>query len=66
MKTIRAFFAVDNSVNEHTVMGAFWTLVSVGVIVAKACGVESLDSNVLYITLGASLGCFGIGGFKKG
>ena len=65
MGFLKSFFAVDNSVNEQTVNGAFWGAVAVVGWVVKAFGVESISNEMLYMALSASLSSFMISGFKK-
>ena len=59
---MKAFFkkliAVDNSVNEQTVIGLFWTVVALGTGVT-AIFVASAFS-VFVATLSASLLCYGL------
>lgn len=62
---IKSFFAVDNSVNEQSVIGVFWAAVSVVLLVFKLINKETLDTELIYMTLSSSLLAFGIGGFKK-
>ncbi len=64
-KWIKSFFAVDNNVNEQTVMGVFWTIVATTVIVLHVAGVERTELELILTMQGASLLCFGISGFKR-
>ncbi len=64
-KWIKSFFAVDNNVNEQTVMGVFWTIVATAVIVLHVAGVERTELELILTMQGASLLCFGISGFKR-
>ncbi len=64
-KWIKSFFAVDNNVNEQTVMGVFWTIVATTVIILHVAGVERTELELILTMQGASLLCFGISGFKR-
>lgn len=64
MNWLKSFFAVDNEVNEDTVVGTLLLFVAIGGWVAKALGVDAITQEMLYIVFGASLAAFGIGGFK--
>ena len=62
---LKSFFAVDNSVNEQSVIGALWTSVSLVLIVLKLVNKELLETELIYMTLSSALLAFGIGGFKR-
>ena len=66
IKWFTQFLAVDNSVNEHTVNGVYWAAVSTILIGCKVFGIDAVTTEMLYITVGASLASFGIAGFKRG
>jgi hypothetical protein len=53
----RRFIAVDNSINEQTVMGIFWAIVALGTGIASIW-LESFQ--VFVASLSASLLCFGL------
>lgn len=61
----KAFFAVDNTVNEQAVVGFFWTMVSLGLLILKLIFKEIVETELIYMSLSSSLLAFGIGGFKK-
>jgi hypothetical protein len=56
---IKKFFAVDNLVNENTVMGVLFAIV---LIIATFSGVEEAK---YYILAGEVAVFFGLGAFKK-
>ncbi len=62
---IKSFFAVDNNVNEQTVVGVFWTIFSTVAIVLHIVGVRNTELELILTMQGASLLCFGISGFKR-
>ncbi len=64
-KWIKSFFAVDNNVNEQTVMGVFWTILATTGIVLHIVGVKNTELELILTMQGASLLCFGISGFKR-
>ncbi len=64
-KWIKSFFAVDNNVNEQTVVGVFWTILATTGIVPHVVGVKNTELELILTMQGASLLCFGISGFKR-
>ena len=60
----RKFFAVDNEINENTVMGLVSFLIAVGLAVVSIW-VDAVHDNIIYFFLGYSAAAFGIGAFKK-
>lgn len=61
---IKRFIAVDNSVNEQTVIGVFWTVCTFFLLIAYLTPLP-VDIDVIWTTMSASLLAFGIGGFKR-
>ncbi len=64
-KWIKSFFAVDNKVNEQTVVGVFWGGVASILVVLYVMDVGKADLELVLTVLGAQLLCFGISGFKR-
>ena len=60
MKWLKSFFAVDNSVNENTVMGVIFSACLIVSTFSSAVGDEKY-----YILAGLVAMFFGIGAFKK-
>jgi hypothetical protein len=58
-KWLKAYFAVDNNVNEHTVIG---TLFSVALFISIFTGAEY---QVIWTLSGMVLAFFGLGTIKK-
>ena len=61
----KRFFAVDNSINEQSVVGVFWMAVSLALLILKVVGVPTVGLDVIGVTVSASLLSFGIAGFKR-
>jgi hypothetical protein len=59
LKKIGAFFAVDNAVNEDTVMGVLFTIILIIAIFTKQL------PETIYILSGMTLSFFGLGSLKK-
>ncbi len=64
-KWIKSFFAVDNNVNEQTVVGVYLLILSTVVVIAHITGSEKAGIDVIISLLSAMLLCFGISGFKR-
>ncbi len=64
-KFLKCFIAVDNDVNEHTVMGVFFAIVTLVIVVLRATGIGEIEIEVFNSFLIATCSCFGIGGFKR-
>lgn len=62
----KRFFAMDNSINEQSVMGVFWAAVAFLLIIVTVIFKEAVGIELVGTTLAASLLCFGISGFKRG
>ena len=62
---IAAFFAVDNTVNEQSVVGVFWGTIALVLVVLSVIGLGEVTLDLILTTLGASLLAFGIAGFKR-
>lgn len=60
---IKSFFAVDNSVNENTVMGFVAFVSALALAIAAIWLPVSID--IVYFLLGYSAASFGFGAFKK-
>ena len=58
-KWFRNFFAVENEVNEHTVIGTLFTVVLVISVFT------SVDKEVVWTLAGVVLSFFGLGALKK-
>ncbi len=59
------FIAVDNKVNEQTVMGLLFTSVFIVLVTLHVAGVGKAGLDLI-ITVGSmTLGCFGIAGLKR-
>jgi len=58
-KWLKKFFAVDNDVNEDTVMGVIFSIV-LGVAVFTGA-----DNEIVWTLAGMVLAFFGLGGLKK-
>ncbi len=63
---IKSFFAVDNTVNEQSVIGVFWGFVSFVLVILHVAGVEKAGIDLLIMSSSSMLLCFGIAGAKKG
>jgi hypothetical protein len=61
----RRFFSVDNTVNEQSVIGVFWTVVSLLLLIAKMIFKDVVGMDSIIAAMSASLLCFGISGFKR-
>lgn len=65
-KFIRCFIAVDNDVNEQTVMGVLFAFVTLGLIVLHIAQVGDSGLDLIITTGTMTLSCFGIAGLKGG
>ncbi len=65
-KFIKAFFAVDNQVNEQSVVGAFWAFVTFVLVILHVAKVGRVELELLIFSGSSMLLCFGIAGAKKG
>ncbi len=65
-KFLRCFIAVDNDVNEQTVMGVLFAFVTLGLIVLHVAKVGDSGLDLIITTGTMTLSCFGIAGLKGG
>lgn len=61
----KRFLAVDNSINEQSVMGLYWSVNATLLMLTKVIMPTRVDIELVATALLASLLCFGISGFKR-
>ncbi len=64
-KFLKCFIAVDNDVNEQTVMGVVFTVVTLTIIALHVAQIGQAGIDLIVTTGTMTLSCFGIAGLKR-
>ncbi len=64
-KFLRCFIAIDNDVNEQTVMGVLFAFVTIVLITLHVAKVGKAGMDLIMTTGTMTLSCFGIAGLKR-